>query len=60
MPEIFNTTISHQLFEYIITFVNSQNENKNSKGDFVLKHGLKEGSFSNFLVNKNKSDADLV
>jgi hypothetical protein len=24
IPESFNTNISHQLFEYIITFVNSQ------------------------------------
>ena len=33
---------------------------ENSKGDFVLNHGLKEGSFSRFLANKNKSDANLV
>ena len=30
--EIFNTNILHQLFDYKITFVNSQHENTNSKG----------------------------
>ena len=33
----FNTNISHQIFDYSITFVNSQHKNTNSKGDFVLK-----------------------
>ena len=37
IPESFNTNISHQLFNYRITFKNSQLENTNSKGDFVLK-----------------------
>ena len=37
IPENFNTNISHQLFDYTITFVNSQHWNTNSKGDFVLK-----------------------
>ena len=32
----FNTNISHQLFDYIINFVNSQHEKTNSKVDFVL------------------------
>ena len=35
-PDIFNTKISHQFFEYKITFVKSQPEKTNSKG-FVLK-----------------------
>ena len=30
-PETFNTNISHRLFDYIITFVNSQHLNTNSK-----------------------------
>ena len=30
--------ISHQLFDYTITFVNSQHENTNSRDDFVLKN----------------------
>ena len=38
IPESFNTNISNQLLEYIITFVNSQHNNTNSKGDFVLKN----------------------
>ena len=48
-----NKNISHQLFDYTITFVNSQHQNTNSKGDFVR-------SFQRFLVYKNKSDSDLV
>ena len=36
IPESFNTNISQQHFD-IITFVNSQHEKTNSKGDFVLK-----------------------
>ena len=38
ITERFNTNISHQLFDYRITFMNSQCENTNSKGDFVLKN----------------------
>ena len=39
IPESFKTNISHQLFFfYKITYVNSQRENTNSKGDFVLKN----------------------
>ena len=38
IPESFNTNISHQLFDYTITFVNTQHYNTNSKGDFVLKN----------------------
>ena len=37
ISESFNTSISHQLFDYKITFHNSQLENTKSKGDFVLK-----------------------
>ena len=36
-PESFNTNISHQLFDYTITFVNSQQENTNSEGDYGHK-----------------------
>ena len=36
IPESFNTNISHQIFANKITFVNSQCENTNSKGDFIL------------------------
>ena len=36
-PESFNINISHQLFDYKITSVNSQRENPNSKGGYVLK-----------------------
>ena len=38
IPESFNKNISHQLFDDKITFVNSQHEYTNSKGDFVLKN----------------------
>ena len=30
--------MSHQLFDYKVTFVNSQFENTNSKDDFVVKN----------------------
>ena len=36
LPESFNTNISYQHFDYIITFVNLQHKNKNSKGEFAL------------------------
>ena len=32
--------IQYFTFDYKITFVNSQHQNKNSKGDFVLKNRL--------------------
>ena len=38
IPESFNTNIPHQLLDYKITFVISQFENSNSKGDFVIKN----------------------
>ena len=64
--ESFNTNISHQLFYYKINFVISQDENTNSKGDFVLKN-----RFETFVLNitgiqkKSElkiyvSDSDLV
>ena len=37
IPGSLNTNIIHRL-EYTITFVNSQRENTNSKGDIVLKN----------------------
>ena len=55
IPESINTKIS-QLFDYKITFVYSQHKNSNSKGDFVLKNGLKR-SFKRFLVYKNKLES---
>ena len=39
------------LFDYTVTFVNSQHLNTNSKGDFDSKKGF-ERSFSRFLVYK--------
>ena len=45
MPESFNTNISHQLFDYTITFVNSQRSYTNSKDDFVLKKNSFKRSF---------------
>ena len=38
IPESFNTSSSHQLFDYTITIVNLQHYNTNLKGDFVLKN----------------------
>ena len=54
IPESFNTNISHQLFVYKITYVNSQHKNTNSKGDFVLKNQFET------LVCKYKYDSDFV
>ena len=34
----FMASFSYQLLDYKTTFVNSQHENINSKGDFVLKN----------------------
>jgi hypothetical protein len=59
IPESFNTKISHQLFDYKITSVNSQHENINLKSDFVLKTNFKR-SFEIYLVNKNKSFPYLI
>ena len=38
IPESFNTNISQQLFDYRLTFVNSQRKNTKSKGDLILKN----------------------
>ena len=38
----FNTNISHQLFDYTITIVNSQHKNTNSKVDFLLRIGMRK------------------
>ena len=38
IPESSNTNISHQLLDYKITFVNSQHENINLNGVFVIKN----------------------
>ena len=47
IPESFNTNISHQLFDPILTFVNSQHSNTYSKGNLVHKT-----SFKDFLYTK--------
>ena len=41
IPESFNIKILHQLLDYWITFVNSKNENTNSRGNLVLKNRFK-------------------
>jgi hypothetical protein len=51
--------MSYKLFDYIITFVNSQHKNTNSKGGFVLKNWFLTFVLR-FVVYKNKSDSDLV
>ena len=53
------TNISHQLFDYKISFVNSQLENTYSKGDFVIKNSF-ETFVLRFPVYKNKSVSDMV
>ena len=50
IPESFNMKISHQLFDYIITFVNSQHLNTNSKDDLESKVGFKR--FKDFWYSK--------
>ena len=44
--------ISHQLFYYKITFVNSQLEDTNSKGDFVLNKPVLNVRFKDFRHTK--------
>ena len=44
--------ISNQLFDYTITFVNSQHYNTNSKGDFLLKKTVLNVRFRVFLYTK--------
>ena len=41
IAESFDTNISHQLFDYTITFMNPQHLNSNSKGDILLKNRIK-------------------
>ena len=53
IPESFNTNISHQLFDYTITFVNLQHQNTNYKGSFTNRHFMKNVSSS--ASHKNKS-----
>ena len=55
IPVSINTKLS-QLFYYKITFVNSQHDNSNSKGHFLLKNELKR-SFKRFLVYNNKLES---
>ena len=58
ISESFNTNISHQIFDYKITIVNSHLENTNSKGNFVLKNWF-ETFVERFLVCKNKSESKI-
>ena len=60
LPESFNTNISHKLFNYIMTFVNSQREKTNSKGDFIHKNRFETFVLKTFDIKKNKLDSDLV
>ena len=46
IQESFNTNISHQLFDYTITFLNSQRKNTNSNGDFCSKPRLKRSKIN--------------
>ena len=55
VPESFNKNILNQLLDYKITFVSSQPENTNSKGDFIPENWFKM-FVERFLVYKNKSD----
>ena len=41
IPERFNKNISYHLFDYTITFVNSQHLNTNSKADLYSKTDFK-------------------
>ena len=54
IPESFNTNISHQLFDYIITCKFTALEHKFKRGFLTQKLVLK------FLVYKNKSDTGMV
>ena len=48
----FNTYISHQLFDYKITFANSQSKNTNSRDGLVLKTYLKNILFKGIWYTK--------
>ena len=52
IPESFNTNISHKLFDYTITFVNSQPQDTNSKGDYVLKKLVLNVCYKDFWYTK--------
>ena len=52
IQESFNTNISHQLFDYKIIFVNSQLENANSNGDFVLKNKFETFALKISVIQK--------
>ena len=53
IPESLNTNISHQLFDYKITFLNSHREKTDSKSDFVLKTQFE--TFVLKISNKKKN-----
>ena len=50
--QIFNMNISHQLFDYKITFVNSQNKKTNSIDDFDNKKRILNVHFKDFWYTK--------
>ena len=50
--------ITHLLFDYTITFVNSQHLNTNSKGDLCSNPVLKV-RFKDFWNTRNKFDSDF-
>ena len=50
--ESFNRNISYHLFDYIITFVNSQHLNTNLEGDFVIKKPVLNIRFKDFGYTK--------
>ena len=51
VPESFNTNISHELFDYTITFLNSHRLNTNLKSTIVNKTGFNR-PFERFLEYK--------
>ena len=50
-PESFYMNISHQPFDFKITFMNSKQKNTNLKGDYVLKNYVK-ASFKGSDIQK--------
>ena len=52
--------ILHQLFDYKITFVNSECENLNAKGDFVLKNGFETFVLMVSGIQKNLSQKFIL
>ena len=53
IQESFNTNISHQLFDYKISFVNSKRENTNLREDFVLKNWFKNVWYTKIDLSQN-------